>query len=172
MQQAVYRRRHRAEINERNRARRTEDPEGARQRDKEHRKTDSYQRAQTRYRAKPKARRKDGARVRRYRRRQRLIQMANIPVPVIRPFVAVMAKDVGGQRELARRTGVHERLIWAIIKEERKGMTIDTCDKLAVYSGLFTLDELAERAREWAQLTGDRWPVGYHPRFVDTYALD
>jgi hypothetical protein len=39
-------------------------------------------------------------------------------------------------------------------------VTVDVADRVCQHAD-FTLEELTERALEWAEVTGDPWPFGY-----------
>jgi hypothetical protein len=45
-------------------------------------------------------------------------------------------------------------------KKRLRSVSVENADKLAMH-GDFSLDELYERAEEWAVLTGNDWPDGY-----------
>jgi hypothetical protein len=67
-------------------------------------------------------------------------------------------------QELARRLEVNEDYISDMRRGKKKRVTLDFVDRLAIHQGLFDLDEIRDRSREWAQLTGARWPEDYQPR--------
>lgn len=116
----------------------------------------------------------------RYRDKMRGLT-ANLPVEVVRPFVARMVKvadaehvsggirgarsrSAGGYQELARLVGVSHNVLWDIVnKKTLKSVEIKVADRLAMF-GEFTLGELYERAEEWAILTHSNWPEGYYRR--------
>lgn len=128
------------------------------------------------WRKSPKGKKAHHAAEVRYRRKLRSLT-ANLPIEVVRPFVARMVKEAdaehvpggikgarskgSGYRELARITGVSKDTIWDIVnKESLKSVDIGVADKFAMH-GDFTLDELYARAEEWAFLTKSPWPEGY-----------
>lgn len=57
-------------------------------------------------------------------------------------------------------TGVDEALMFRILDGKKKSVALDTADRLATHAD-FTLEEIYDRAAEWALLTGDKWPKGY-----------
>jgi hypothetical protein len=97
---------------------------------------------------------------RRYRHRLRAYGTVTIPTAVVKPFLDRMVALAGSRRALAAIIGVPERTLYAISHEERKGIRQATVDRLSVH-GEFTLQEVLDRAKEWALLTGDPWPHGY-----------
>lgn len=140
-------------------------------------KTEKSKAAHQRYR---QSRRGQATRRRAHRKKaklKRLALSANLPAEVVRPFLerllleyktpatslAVGEPPSKGYGELAVATGVHRDTIRHIMDGTRKGVAIEVIDKLALHAD-FTLEELTDRTREWAMLTGDRWPVGYHGR--------
>lgn len=82
---------------------------------------------------------------------------ARIPTPVIQPFVEQMVRRAGTLRAVAEATGVHERRLREILRGRTKSVSIPICDSLSLHAE-FTLQELVERAEEWALLTGNSWP--------------
>lgn len=127
----------------------------------------SRQRALRKYRAK----RKQAARLARAK------LTAALPLAVVRPFVLAMLQRVAvdlpestrverkwmGIGELADLTGVSEKQLRRILNETVKMVELDVCDRLQTHED-WNLGELVSRAEEWALLTGDAWPVGYHRR--------
>lgn len=89
--------------------------------------------------------------------------VANLPVIVVQPYVEELLRRHENLRALSQHAKVQERELRRILKSQKQQVGLRTCDLLSVI-GDFTLDELAERAREWADLTGNEWPIGFHPR--------
>jgi hypothetical protein len=104
------------------------------------------------------------ARRRRWRKRRRQWATHNLPVEVIQPFLA-RALHERSYLQIAEVTGVHDRNLRRYMRGEVKSVPQAEADKLCTIIDA-TLDELVLRAREWAELTGSKWPTGYHPRQV------
>lgn len=69
-----------------------------------------------------------------------------------------------GINRLAAEAGINPRSLSRIMDDPAcKSAALNVCDRLAMV-GDFTLEELTDRAREWALLTGDPWPYGYLDR--------
>lgn len=105
-------------------------------------------------------------------RRARRELMAPIPTAVLEPIVRVLCRwgaadqegmttGVLGTAVVATRTGLSARRIYAILHREGKSCSLDTVEAICNAYDFISLDELRERTREWAQLTGDPWPDGY-----------
>lgn len=99
--------------------------------------------------------------------------IAEIPSEVLKPYLETAIRELdqpdekgllgGGVSRLARLTGVSERRISEVRNGGKASMNLDMVDKIAARCH-FTLEEITERTREWALLTGADWPVDYLPK--------
>ena len=134
---------------------RAKNPEGRKRLDRRYNSTDAGRR-----------------RLKRAERLSRILAVAPIPTPVVKPFVEQACRELArfagdnvkgeipGQTQLAEATGVNQRRIYDILNNKSRSVSIDIADALCTEIGT-SLPELVERAREWAVLTGDPWPHGY-----------
>lgn len=127
-------------------------------------------------RSRRRAIRNYSAKMKRARQLARLKATAAIPNAVVRPYVLAMLRRIAvdlpegrpdqkwtGIGELSTSTGVSDKQLRRILNETQKMVELDVCDRLSLCED-FTLEELSQRAEEWATLTGDDWPIGYHKR--------
>lgn len=163
--EARKRERNRARIRERNNEWRAKNPELSRARYKRYNDTEKGKAARKRYAHSYKGRVRAAANRRRQRRIAKLRLTANIPTPVIRPYVERLVIELGSVKALASAVDIDPKTLDRVVNGSSKSVQLDTADKLSLL-GDFSLDELAYRAAEWALLTGDKWPVGYAPRVV------
>lgn len=150
----------------------------------EYRESEGYKEHKRKYERSAKGKKKR----RNWEQRQREIQrrrlIANLPVAVVKPYVERVLREFGipadslarglpsvkgekmddvqdqGHREMARALGVGEDTIRNVLRGRNKSVSLSFCDKLCAFAD-FSLEELTDRAEEWAFLTGDSWPMGY-----------
>jgi hypothetical protein len=115
--------------------------------------------ARRRYRKTKKGKRTGRRSKIRARRKALRLLTAPVPVEIIQPYLTRLL-ETRTQRGLELETGVSARTQHAILKGERRGATLETLDGLA-QTGEFTVEEIYDRAKEWAFLTKDSWPDGY-----------
>jgi len=114
--------------------------------------------------AKPEQKRAQKLYRRRVRKRFLQEARAGIPTCIVQPYLAAMVNRAsGGVVEVATRTGIPERTLQQVLKLRTKSVHYVLVDLLAQHED-FSLQELMQRAREWALLTGDDWPKGYTSR--------
>ena len=159
---------------------RKKNPELAKAKDDRYNRSEKGKAARRRYNRSPKgirAYRRHARKKRMKERQERQMLAAALPAAVVRPYLSRMLREFQepannlafgpgshkGYDDLAELVGVHRDTLRHIDDGSRKQVTIEVADKLALHAD-FTLDELTDRAREWAMLTGDRWPKGYHGR--------
>ena len=88
----------------------------------------------------------------------------NLPVAVVAPVLEVVKRTyAGGVEGMAEIIGVSDTTLSKILKPNGKKteVSIDIADRIVLHSD-FNLEDLYDRAAEWAHLTGDPWPKGYN----------
>ncbi len=92
-----------------------------------------------------------------------------IPVEVFKPYLEWVlqycvqyGRCETGVSVLAEWTDTDERVFSRVIQgaDGVYTVTVDVADRVCQHAD-FTLEELTERALEWAEVTGDPWPFGY-----------
>lgn len=93
-----------------------------------------------------------------------------IPVEVFKPYLEWVLTSCKqhtrtgepGISVLAEWTDIDDRVFSRVLTgyEGVYTVTVDVADRVCQHAD-FTLDELTERALEWADVTGDPWPFGY-----------
>lgn len=159
--------------------------------DREYRKSERGKASTQRYRETPAGRRAEAKarrnrklklkRERREKRKQRELEQkkltANIPSPVLKPYIEKLLREFGipldspevrqrgtmGLQALADAVDVDATVLRRVLKGQSRSVEIHTVDQISTYAD-FSLDELVERAEEWALLTGDPWPKGYYSK--------
>lgn len=104
------------------------------------------------------------ARTKEYKRKKRIEFQADLPLEVIVPFLQE-AVQVFGHSAYARLVGFNEKRLRTLLEGgPGTAVSVALADKLAMASGgRFTLEELHDRTKEWAFLTGMPWPEAYAP---------
>lgn len=168
-----WRREHAEERRAYERQWRKDNPKRAKKHDDKYNHSVKGRRARKRYEKTEKGR----AAHARYRARLKLLT-ADLPIEVVRPYLLRMLNEAnanyvsggrigaksteGGTAKLAEIVGIPKHRLHDIAHKQRlKSVSVDDCDRLAMH-GDFSLVELYVRAEEWAALTGNNWPEGYH----------
>lgn len=145
-------------------ARRYNGSDKGKARHRRYNKSEKGKAAVARYRSKPRVKASRRATDRRYQRRKRAEWRANIPMAVVQPYVERVVRDMRTRgntvEEICEVVGISKHVLEKVQQGRGRSVAQDFCDALALH-GDFTLEEMYERAKEWALLTGDPWPVGY-----------
>lgn len=108
---------------------------------------------------------------RRYKARRKRMAVARLPYEVCAPYFERLLRYMKAEypddalEVLAEWAGCPRDQLYRYTAGLRSSVPQEVMDALSLEAD-FTLDELIDRAREWALLTGDSWPMGkkYAPR--------